>query len=237
MTRAIPCFGLITAILCTGCPVRYANTKYEYEVPVAGYFVGGGLATAGTATALMTGFMAMNGDPLPFIVSGSVALGGLATMIVTGIYHVAMESRYEPPVPQAAESWQVAPERWAGCPLGMQGQPGACTGDPRRMTYAQAERACPDGYGLPSRAEMAALLGGCRKAVMKGRRGYCNPCATSSTCQRLFGSVEDLVWTSTGVEDSAWYVNLDDGFLGWRGKGLEAGVVCIQRQVKPVAPE
>ena len=234
---------LVFAFLFAGCPIRHSGTKYEYRVPVAGYPVGGGLLTVGAGGMLWNG-EGLAEDQGAFETSLGLAGVGLAVLVATLLYHGVMDARYKPPgqdeVVQRGESGATQrsslegiankspPRRWLKCAVGVSNQSGFCIGEASLMNHVQAEAACPAGFRLPTRAELTELLGGCQKSVKRRWRGRCRTCADSSKCLHLFGKDEGSYWTSTAVDDSAWYVNFDDGFVGFRPKGRDAGVHCIR---------
>ncbi|MCP4679103.1 MAG: DUF1566 domain-containing protein [Deltaproteobacteria bacterium] len=69
-------------------------------------------------------------------------------------------------------------------------------------------------WRLPSRDDFIELLGGCDNDVTSGDWGYCNSCEKSETCNALFGSEENLYWSSTlENKNKAWTAYLGSGRL------------------------
>ncbi len=105
---------------------------------------------------------------------------------------------------------------WFRCPMGRTWDGSECTGDTARKNWNDAMATCPDGYSLPTRDQFMALLGNCDSYVTGGSYGSCDSCSASSTCNGMFGSDEEVYWTSTLREDNpdfAWHVYFSSGYV------------------------
>ncbi len=88
---------------------------------------------------------------------------------------------------------------WKRCPLAMHWTGWECEYDD--YDYFDGEygdddgiSACPNGYRLPSKAEVMKLLGDCERNVEQGDSGYCNSCAESKACVSMFFDDDGVYW-------------------------------------------
>jgi hypothetical protein len=119
---------------------------------------------------------------------------------------------------------------WLQCAVGQTRSGTSCTGEPIELTWEQARGACPAGFRLPTRSEMARLLGDCDEDVENSDRGYCAPCAKSGSCKALFGADQGSYWTSTTFNyypSWAWYSDFRDGNITNNGKSFTYLVRCV----------
>lgn len=118
---------------------------------------------------------------------------------------------------------------WRLCPLQQSVDAGACAGTVATSNWCDASGvdsgACTPAnpgtnlcqqvlgaaYRLPSRAELMALLGSCKKLGSAGINYTCDDCATSTTCSTMFGSDSGTYWASSGSGGNAYVANLGSG--------------------------
>ncbi len=113
--------------------------------------------------------------------------------------------------------------RWSACPVG-QTKRDRCDGVPSQYSWDDAQKACPDGYRVPTLDEFKILLG-C-SAVLKDR---CNACRESASCSAVFGDANGYFWTSSASEtDDAWVVGLRSGSAARISKTATRYVRCIR---------
>jgi len=118
---------------------------------------------------------------------------------------------------------------WLRCPLGQTWRGGACAGNPRAMIWREAGGACPPGYRLPTRQELADLLGGCDADVDDEKAGWCASCRDSDTCGELFGADDGWYWSSSRkLLANAWSAAFHNGRVRWNDASLGAAVRCVR---------
>ena len=85
-------------------------------------------------------------------------------------------------------------------------------------------------WRLPSKEELAWMLGGCDSGVLGGRWGYCNTCEDSAPCTALFGSDTVWYWSSSSPDDDslAWYVNFARGFVYRHNVSNYSSIRCVR---------
>ncbi|MDD5307228.1 MAG: DUF1566 domain-containing protein [Deltaproteobacteria bacterium] len=129
---------------------------------------------------------------------------------------------------------------WLRCAVGQTLSGSACTGEQIELTWEQARGACPQGFRLPTRSEMARLLGDCDEEVDNGNRGYCASCAKSGSCKVALGTDQGSYWTSTTFNyypSWAWYADFRDGNITNNGKSFTYRVRCVGGQPDAEPPE
>ena len=84
---------------------------------------------------------------------------------------------------------------WLRCPLGQQPAGERCTGQARRLNFAEARSACPGRFKLPTAEQLLALMGPCAAAVRSGGAGLCTPCSAAADCAAVFGDDSRRYWT------------------------------------------
>jgi len=120
---------------------------------------------------------------------------------------------------------------WLRCPVGETWNGSSCDGKAKIFRWDDAQKACPQGYRVPTRAEYATLLGGCDAFVTAGEIGFCNNCSKSSPCSSMFGEDTHGYWTSSsyaGGAASALRVSFDSGFADNAPKTLAVVVRCVR---------
>ncbi|MBW1811816.1 MAG: DUF1566 domain-containing protein [Deltaproteobacteria bacterium] len=124
---------------------------------------------------------------------------------------------------------------WLRCPLGQIWSGSSCQGERRSMPWADAIKACPAGYRLPTRQEFANLLGGCDENARGGGYGYCASCGKSSMCSSMFGKDRGFYWSSSslsGDSSLAWLVGFPAGNVGISaGKDDGHDVRCVRIEI------
>ena len=97
------------------------------------------------------------------------------------------------------------------------------------MNWADAKKACPKGYRLPSRGEFVSLLDGCKKDVLDGGYGECNSCAESKACRTMFSSDTGWYWSSSaGGAGLAWVVKFYSGSVNSLYVDRDRNVRCVR---------
>jgi hypothetical protein len=142
-----------------------------------------------------------------------------------GISSESMHGRYDAvPQPGTALTWLHCPagQRWSGT---------RCEGSVRLVPHGAAADACPEGYRLPTRAELLGLLDGCRP----GGGGPCRSCGKSAACASLFGNDQTSTWAGAAQGGRAWVADLGDGLLRQVEVAREQAVRCVQSS--EAAPE
>ena len=112
---------------------------------------------------------------------------------------------------------------WLRCAAGQRWTGKGCEGGAAALGWAEGPGRCPEGWRLPSLAEVLALLDGC---AADGRG--CRPCGRSPACSHLFGADGGSYWTSAEQGDRAQVVRLADGLVAALPKAGSAGVRCVQ---------
>jgi len=122
---------------------------------------------------------------------------------------------------------------WMRCPLGQTWSGSSCQGDMIKKDWAQAIKACPAGYWLPTRQEFLNLLGGCDEKVRGGGQGHCESCGKSARCSSMFREDVKLYWSSSsyaGASSEAWAVSFDIGLVYTNVKVYSFfNVRCVRR--------
>jgi hypothetical protein len=122
---------------------------------------------------------------------------------------------------------------WLRCPLGQSWNGKTCKGNPKKMNWESAKRACPAGYRLPSREELIDILGRCEKKVETGGWGTCNRCADSKRCAALFSKDTGWYWSSTPVDKNvSWRADFGGGYMAWGLRQESNQVRCVARGPK-----
>jgi hypothetical protein len=111
---------------------------------------------------------------------------------------------------------------WTRCSAGARWDGKGCEGEARALAWAEASVACPDGYRLPSRAELLGLLGAAGAPP--------RACAASAPCAALFPADEGALWTSEGEGGAAWTVRVADGAAALASAGSAARARCVRRE-------
>jgi len=131
----------------------------------------------------------------------------------------------------------VVPTGWARCAAGQTWNGKGCPGLPYRVTWDEAPDHCPTGTRLPTKDELAALLGGCDELVRAGEGGTCATCDASPTCTAAFVSPSvrsAAYWTSTVSGDAAaWYVSFKEGQIRHTMRGNQFSVLCKSEAPSP----
>jgi hypothetical protein len=115
---------------------------------------------------------------------------------------------------------------WTRCSAGARWNGKGCDGEAQRVAWNVAIASCPDGYRLPTRAEVLGLLGPPAGAGAGAARG----CRASETCATLLGADEGPLWTSEGEGDAAWTVTVADGSSALAAPGSTARVRCVRTE-------
>ena len=139
--------------------------------------------------------------------------------------------------------WVVAhPETgklWLRCDIGQtwNRQSGRCTGERLEMIYSEALLACPDGFSMPSNADMASVLCNLVDEGEYGHRKY-DPCSECSTCDYMFPDEKGGYFSSTTytlqLEDSKKIASYEFEFWAGYVWGLytdtqeTANVTCVK---------
>jgi Zn finger protein HypA/HybF involved in hydrogenase expression len=95
---------------------------------------------------------------------------------------------------------------WMHCSSGQRWNGKACEGDAEKLAWAAAAARCPEGYRLPTRAELDELLG-----TPPPLGGSARACRFGETCAALFGTDEGPFWTSDAQGEAVWTVKMSDG--------------------------
>lgn len=106
---------------------------------------------------------------------------------------------------------------WLRCPVGQTWNGTSCEGAPKRMTWQDAQKACPEGYRVPALEEYKTLLGGC--SDLNGLR--CSTCGSSRSCSSMFGNDTGWYWSSSSYAYDtayAWFVYFGDGRVRYGDK-------------------
>jgi TPR repeat protein len=134
-------------------------------------------------------------------------------------------------VTPSKSSQPVAASNWLHCPIGMVWNGKGCTGMPDRMTWKKAGKACPKGYRVPTRGELAGLLSNCNLAVERGENGSCSDCSSSQGCKAAFESStirRGAYWSSTAHDKkSTHYVSFKQGQVSRTSKTNSFQVLCV----------
>ena len=86
-----------------------------------------------------------------------------------------------------------------------------------------------DDWRLPTRDELASLLGGCDDQVLAGEAGYCAPCADSARCAAMLGDDGGWYWSSTPRDSNyAWGAGFADGRIGYDYADEVLDVRCVR---------
>jgi hypothetical protein len=120
---------------------------------------------------------------------------------------------------------------WLRCPAGARWTGKGCEGEPLSLPHDAAAGGCPEGYRLPTRAELAGLLSGC--AAAPGPSPARCGCARSAPCAALLGADEGVYWASDPAGDGAWTLRLADGAAAALPAGATARVRCVQSDEAP----
>jgi hypothetical protein len=137
-----------------------------------------------------------------------------------------------PKLPRSAEVDQPGTKLfWLRCPLGKTWDGSMCQVERSRKTWDKAKELCSEGYRLPTRRELAGILGGCGSNLEKG--GRCVPCAKSSPCRTMFGKDRGTYWSSEQTsfdKNRAWRVSYGGGQVRYFSKGMLANVRCVRHE-------
>jgi cytochrome c553 len=157
---------------------------------------------------------------------GAKWLGACKTCHERGISSESLHGRYDAS-PQPGTSLA-----WLRCPAGQRWTGGRCEGEARQLPLGAAAGACPDGFRLPSPAELLALLDGCQA----GGAGPCRPCGRSPACAALFGDDGSVVWAAAGG-GPAVAVALGEGLLRREEGEPTHAVRCVGPAEAGAAPK
>lgn len=128
---------------------------------------------------------------------------------------------------------------WMRCPVGSAWNGATCasTGSSARASFPSAAASCPPGFRLPTRREIARLLG-CNGAMIDGgNSGACLRCSDSAPCKSLLQGPSSWVWTSTPFgSNGAWMANPLNGYIAWTFRADEAGLRCVRSPGGSPAP-
>jgi hypothetical protein len=147
----------------------------------------------------------------------------------------------EPAVKPAEEDEVRQPGRnlyWLRCPVGQKWSGSRCEGVPVRVFRENAMSGCPEGYRLPTLAELFGLLGGCDVAIDDNNKaGKCNPCAASPFCASTFVQGGGHTWSATSytflLGEFYRYVELSSGEVNSVGSRVPAEVRCVRSVLDP----
>ncbi len=118
---------------------------------------------------------------------------------------------------------------WCRCDVGQSWNGEICEGDSEKFGWESASEICPEGYGLPSHVDFAALLGNCSGDFDEDDMVTCDSCSQSESCVAVF---EDdpfrSYWTANGPGemDMALAVQLSDGDFYWMEMDYSERVRC-----------
>ncbi len=137
-----------------------------------------------------------------------------------GLPSSAIHGRYDSFPQEGSE------REWLKCPVGQQlAAANRCAQTASALNFQQASQACPQGYRLPTRAEVLGLLQCDKGAAGKSK---CRPCGESGACADLFGADAESYWTSETGGEKAVAVSLKDGSAQAIAKTAQALVRCVK---------
>lgn len=116
---------------------------------------------------------------------------------------------------------------WMHCSVGARWNGKACEGAPTVVAWSVAIAGCPEGYRLPTRAELDDLLGSPPPGF-----GSARMCRFDDTCAALFGADEGPFWTSESRGDDVWTVKMTDGASVLARPPGAARVRCVRTEAQ-----
>lgn len=112
-----------------------------------------------------------------------------------------------------------------------------CMGDALELEWAEAQDSCYNGWRLPTRDELMALLGNCDDIDTDNDEVSCDSCPDSSVCDSMFPGIEDLPivsrlhlhWSSDEIDETnAWFARFQVGVVKKDSKAKKYTLHCVR---------